>query len=339
MDQELGALFDFRDFGLNLLLLELQSRSLLSRLGIGELVAEALLHQMVLLLGGFCGREPKVILYLQEAGSRGSTQVLKRLDGAGFGSSVERCVAHVVFLEELVDEDVSVKQLLQRVQGIVFRTHVEHRLVLVVPQLEVLFSAREVLLEHGNIVVLERVEDGQVSVEVADVWPGSDLVHDRELLVDAHDVLDCLSLEVLHSTRLEKLVVAGEPVEDVFVAVASTFEQGVLPEVVLLQKSFVLELCENLEHFFILALHGHEEGALSFEIGLHAEAGTLEIVLRLVLKGHFGAFNAAGEQTLFAFVRSERKKQFHEIKLACPDSYVERGVTSERISTVEDIQS
>lgn len=110
----------------------------------------------------------------------------------------------------------------------------ENCLVLVVTEFEVVPGLVEIFFEHGYIIVLQCVIQGQVAVIVANVGSGADLIDDWVLFVDAHDMLNCLSFEVLLAASLEKLVATREPVEDVFVAVAGALKQGVLSKIVLL---------------------------------------------------------------------------------------------------------
>ena len=124
----------------------------------------------------------------------------------------------------------------------------------------------EVLLKHGDIVVLQGVVQRQVPVVIKDVRPWSDLVHDWVLLIDADDVLNGLTLIVLLAPSLEEVVVSGEPVEDCLVAVPSAFKERVFTKVVLLRKRLVLVLTEYLEHLKVLHLSGEEDGGLSFEV-------------------------------------------------------------------------
>ena len=128
----------------------------------------------------------------------------------------------------------------------------------------------EVLLEHGHIVVAQGVVQRQIAIVVHYVRPGSNLIHNRVLLVYADNVLNGLALVVLHATCLEKLVSAAEPVENVLVTVSSALEQRVLTEVVTLLKSLILEFLEDLEHHHVLALNSNEEWRMTFEIRLHA---------------------------------------------------------------------
>ena len=183
---------------------------------------------------------------------------------------MDGCIAHVVFLKHLRQEDYLVQELLQGLKCIVLGANVEDCLVLVIAQVEVVTRAVEVLLQHGHIVVAQGVVQGQVAVVVHDVGSGADLINDRVLLVYAYDVLNGLTLVVLHATRFEKLVAAAEPIEDVLVAVASAFEKWVLTKVVTLLECLIPVLLEDLEHRHVLALNSREEGRVSLEIGLHA---------------------------------------------------------------------
>ena len=88
------------------------------------------------------------------------------------------------------------------------------------------------------------------------------------LFVNAHNVLNRLSFEVLLSTGFEKFIIATEVVENVFVAVASTLKKWVLSQVVFLLESLVLVVCEDLKHLHILVLHGKEDRSVSFKVRL-----------------------------------------------------------------------
>lgn len=134
-------------------------------------------------------------------------------------------------------------------------THVEHSLIFVVAQFEVSLGPVEVFLEHGHIIILQGVVQGQVTVVVFDIGARSNLINDWVLLVDANDVLYRLTFEVLLAASLEEFVATTEPVEDVLVAVSRTFKQRVLTEVVNLQEGLVLVLSEDLEHLHVLALN------------------------------------------------------------------------------------
>lgn len=184
----------------------------------------------------------------------------------------------------------------------------ENGLILVVAQFEILCRAVEVLFQHWHIVVLQSVVDRQVAIEVTDVGPGSDLVHDGVLLVDADDVLDRLSFEVLLTPSFEEFVRPREPVEDVFVAVAGTLEQRILSKIILLGKCLILVLSEDLEHLHVLGLDGSEEGAVSLEVGLHA---------------------------LFW---SHLEELLREVELPGPGCHMQGRVSSDTISAIEDVQ-
>ena len=93
----------------------------------------------------------------------------------------------------------------------------------------------EVFFKHRNIVLLQSVVQWQIAIVVDYVRPWTDLINDGMLLVDAHDVLDGLTLVVLGASRLEKLIVATEPIENVLVAVTGTFEKWIFTKVVTLR--------------------------------------------------------------------------------------------------------
>ena len=81
-------------------------------------------------------------------------------------------------------------------------------------------------------------------------------------------MLDCLTFKVLLSTRLIKVVVASEPIENCLIAISGTFKEWVFAQVVLLHESLVLVFIEYLEHFKVLHLGGKENWRLSFEVSL-----------------------------------------------------------------------
>jgi len=203
---------------------------------------------------------------------------------------------------------LSAEELFEGVECVVLGADVEDRLVLVVAQLEVFFRAVEVLDEHVDVVVLKGVVERQVSVEVLDVGAGADLVNDWVLLVDTHDMFDSLSLEVLLSTRLEELIIAGEPVENVFISVPGADKEHILTQVVRFLQRLVLVFLEDFEHFDILGLDGDKEWELALEIRLHALFGA-----------HLEQFSS-------------------EVMLARPRSDVERRVSLECVAAGEDVQ-
>lgn len=180
-------------------------------------------------------------------------------------------IANVVLLKELSEEDLAAEQLLEGVKGVMFGADVENCLVLVVPQLEVLLRAVEVLDQHVHIIVLQCVVKWQVAIEVFDIGSGADFVDDGVLLVDADDVLHSLTFEVLHTARLKELIVACEPVEDILITILGTDEKHILSQVVRLLKRLVLVLvAEDFEHLHVLGLHCSKERELSLKVRLQA---------------------------------------------------------------------
>ena len=82
VDHYLCALLDLLDLLLDNISLLLEGGPLFSRLCIRHLVAEVLLHEVVLLLGRLQGREAEVVLHLQEIGRHILQQELKGLEAA-----------------------------------------------------------------------------------------------------------------------------------------------------------------------------------------------------------------------------------------------------------------
>ncbi len=152
-------------------------------------------------------------------------------------------------------------------------TDVENCLILVVTELEVVSGLVEVFFKHGYIIVLQGVIQRQVAIIVANVGSGADLINDWVLLVDAHDMLNCLSFEVLLATSLEKLVATREPVEDIFVAVAGALKQGVLSKIVFFAQCFVFIGRKDLEHLHILGLNGACQRIMTLKVRLEAFLG------------------------------------------------------------------
>ena len=142
----------------------------------------------------------------------------------------------------------------------------EDGLVLVVAQLEVFFRAMEVLFEHGHVIFLQSVVQGQVAIVILYVRSGSNLIDDRQLLLNADNMFDSLTLEVLHATRLEELVVTAEPIEDVFKTVTGTFKQWILSQVVSKLERLKLITSKDLEHIKVLLLSRDKDRCVSFEI-------------------------------------------------------------------------
>lgn len=103
----------------------------------------------------------------------------------------------------------------------------EHGLVLVVTILKVLLRAVELLLKHGHVIVLQAVVKRKVAIVVQDIRSWSDLINYGQLLVNADDMFNSLSLVVLHATRFKELIVASEPVKDVLVAIPCALKQRV----------------------------------------------------------------------------------------------------------------
>lgn len=65
----------------------------------------------------------------------------------------------------------------------------------------------EVRIEHRHIVVLQGVVKGKIAVVVNDVGPRFDLVNDWVLHVNAYDMLNSLSFEILVASSPKELVV------------------------------------------------------------------------------------------------------------------------------------
>lgn len=177
-------------------------------------------------------------------------------------------IADVVLFEQLADKDFAAYELLESINSVMLCADMEHGLVLVVSQLEVFLRAVEILLEHGHIIVLQSVVEGQVAVVVGDIGSRSNFINNRVLHLDTDDVLDGLAFIVLLATSLKEFVAASKPVEDVFIAVASADEKRVLTQVVLLLKGLVLVLFEDLKHLHVLSLNCYKKRALTHKVRL-----------------------------------------------------------------------
>ena len=138
----------------------------------------------------------------------------------------------------------------------------------------------KVRIEHSHIVVLKSVVKREVAVIVNDVGPWSDLVDNGVLHVDAYDVLNSLSFEVLVTSRSKEFVVTYEPTENFLMSISCALKQRVLTKIVLALKSFKLVIGKDLEHLKVFALCSDEDGSLALEIGCQA-AFRLQVVKSL----------------------------------------------------------
>lgn len=86
------------------------------------------------------------------------------------------------------------------------------------------------------------------------------------LPVDAHDVLDSLPFEILLGTCLEKLIIATEVVENIFVSVTSAFKKWILAQVVFFLQCLVFVLLKDLKHLHVLVLYSKENWRMSLEV-------------------------------------------------------------------------
>ena len=263
---------------------------------------------MILLLSCLSCCETEIVLHFQEVGCGGRAQELENLHMAALSSNMDGSITDIVLFEQLADEDLATHKLLECIKGVVLSADVEDGLILVIPQLEVLFCAVEILFQHGNVIVLQCVVEGQVTVVVADVGARPDLIDNRVLLADADNMLNSLAFVVLLTTGLEELVATGEPVEDVLVAIAGTDEKRVLTKVVHLLECLVFVLLKDFKHLHVLGLHSNEKRALAFEIRLHA------------------------------LIRAHGKKLLSQLMLTRSGSHVKWCVTFESITAIEDVK-
>ena len=116
---------------------------------------------------------------------------------------------------------------------------------------------------------MQGVVERQVAIVVANVGPGTDLIYDGVLLVDADYMLNRLSLEVLLASSLKEFIAAGKPIEYVFVAITGALEKRILPKVIFFAKRLILIRLKYLEHLHILGLNGNRNGIVSLEVRLH----------------------------------------------------------------------
>lgn len=131
---------------------------------------------------------------------------------------MQGCVAFVISLEHLIDEDRPAHNKLQAFEGIVFCCNVEHSFKFIVPQLKVLSTLGKLLLKHGQIVLLQRVVKRKGSIVVRGIRSWVDLVYQGMLACHTNNVLHGASLVVLHSPRFKVLICAHEPSEHSFIA-------------------------------------------------------------------------------------------------------------------------
>ena len=148
-----------------------------------------------------------------------------------------------------------------------FGTDVEDRFVFVVAKVEVILNIFvEVLDQHWHVILLQGVEEGQVSVVVNSVGSWSDLVHDWVLFVDAYDMLNGLALVVLGASGLEELIVTAEPIEDLFVSIPGALKEWVLSVLVSDLETLEFEVLEDVEHLHVLHACGNKDSVLSIVV-------------------------------------------------------------------------
>ena len=135
----------------------------------------------------------------------------------------------------------------------------------------------KISVQHSHIVVLQSVIEREIAVVVNDVGPRSDLVDNGVLLVNAYDMLNSLSFEILVASSPKELIVANKPAENFFMSVPRTLKERILTKIVLSFKSLKLVIGEDLEHLKVFALSSNEDWRLAFEIRCQA-AVRLQVV-------------------------------------------------------------
>ena len=110
MENYFCALLDLLDLHSDNISLLLEGGSFFSRPRSRHLVAQVLLHEVVLLLGRLQRREAEIVLHLQEVCCHILQQELKGFEAAGLGCDVDSCISNIVFLKELGDESVAAQE-------------------------------------------------------------------------------------------------------------------------------------------------------------------------------------------------------------------------------------
>ena len=143
----------------------------------------------------------------------------------------------------------------------------EDCLPLVVPQPKaVLGPVSEKLADHLHIVLLQAVKQRKRPVMIRHIQPRPDLVDKFKLLVQAQNVLDCLTLVVLLASSFVEGIVTSEPVKDGFVPVSRAFKERVLSKAILDRQGLELMSLEELKDFKLLDLCSDEERCSTFEV-------------------------------------------------------------------------
>lgn len=135
---------------------------------------------------------------------------------------MQGCVAFKVSFQHLIQENSFTNQILQTAKSIVFARYVENSLILVVAQFEVLSTHFELLFQHWQVILLQRVEQWQGAVVVWSIGSRIDFINNVQLLVHANDMLNCAAFVILHASSFVILVGTHEPSKNLFVAIPCT---------------------------------------------------------------------------------------------------------------------
>lgn len=105
--------------------------------------------------------------------------------------------------------------------------NMENSFVFVVAKLEVRITILELLFNHLNVIICDRIVQRQGSVVVRSVRPRVDLIYNRVLLMHAYHMFNGAALIVLCAASFEEIVAAHKPSKDFLITVASALEQAI----------------------------------------------------------------------------------------------------------------
>lgn len=130
----------------------------------------------------FCGclfrSKAEVVLYFEEASRDAAKKELEYLEMTLFGSHMNSCVALAVLLQHVGEENHLSKELFECLDRVVSCSNVENGFVLEVAKVEIVTRLREVLGDHGLVVLGQGKVERQVAHVIGGVRPRTDLIHD-----------------------------------------------------------------------------------------------------------------------------------------------------------------